>query len=52
MSFSSLVGAVIFMFPLGKTGGLIEALLPWRGERCGAGGFRWVKPAASLKRRA
>ena len=36
-------------FPLGKTGGLIEALpnsLPASVVKC----FRWVKPAASLKR--
>ena len=37
-------------FPLGKTGGLIEA---WT-RRCSgtspATSFRWVKPAASLKR--
>ena len=37
-------------FPLGKTGGLIEA----SGRACGlpatVHGFRWVKPAASLKR--
>ena len=36
-------------FPLGKTGGLIEA--PRRAFRrsAGTGSFRWVKPAASLK---
>ena len=38
------------MFPLGKTGGLIEA---WTSEigtgRWRSACFRWVKPAASLK---
>ena len=39
------------VFPLGKTGGLIEAVeninpVPDDLVRC----FRWVKPAASLKR--
>ena len=37
-------------FPLGKTGGLIEAgamLATISGTTC----FRWVKPAASLKHR-
>ena len=36
------------MFPLGKTGGLIEAAGPLR-QRLSADCFRWVKPAASLK---
>ena len=35
-------------FPLGKTGGLIEALARWRC-RWTRWCFRWVKPAASLK---
>ena len=38
-----------FGFPLGKTGGLIEAQRsPLHSSRW-AGCFRWVKPAASLK---
>ena len=37
-------------FPLGKTGGLIEAGVGSAGGSWGIGGFRWVKPAASLKR--
>ena len=36
------------VFPLGKTGGLIEAPRN-RARGCGRLGFRWVKPAASLK---
>ena len=36
-------------FPLGKTGGLIEAPNCTAGGTIGAEGFRWVKPAASLK---
>ena len=36
-------------FPLGKTGGLIEAQPDQCDAREGNGGFRWVKPAASLK---
>ena len=38
------------LFPLGKTGGLIEAVLPPGGISAPYPGFRWVKPAASLKR--
>ena len=37
------------MFPLGKTGGLIEALTPVERRAARPRGFRWVKPAASLK---
>ena len=36
-------------FPLGKTGGLIEALAGQPFALSLAMGFRWVKPAASLK---
>ena len=36
-------------FPLGKTGGLIEASRPSRFPLAVLPGFRWVKPAASLK---
>ena len=36
-------------FPLGKTGGLIEAGTTDELRRRRASGFRWVKPAASLK---
>ena len=37
-------------FPLGKTGGLIEAASARDTiEGLANGGFRWVKPAASLK---
>ena len=36
-------------FPLGKTGGLIEAPIAMRGPAGRAYCFRWVKPAASLK---
>ena len=36
-------------FPLGKTGGLIEAAYRGAVRVSRAGGFRWVKPAASLK---
>ena len=39
------------LFPLGKTGGLIEALLDRYRRQCRRQCFRWVKPAASLKRR-
>ena len=39
-------------FPLGKTGGLIEAISTWTDTDCAGRrtSFRWVKPAASLKR--
>ena len=37
-------------FPLGKTGGLIEALNAWTPTANSSIRFRWVKPAASLKR--
>ena len=36
-------------FPLGKTGGLIEASCSRSGGTARPPGFRWVKPAASLK---
>ena len=36
-------------FPLGKTGGLIEATEAGGYNQLGGRGFRWVKPAASLK---
>ena len=36
-------------FPLGKTGGLIEARSIRRLWLMSCRGFRWVKPAASLK---
>ena len=36
-------------FPLGKTGGLIEAVPARASEAAPWRGFRWVKPAASLK---
>ena len=36
-------------FPLGKTGGLIEARCGGCDTRAIRRGFRWVKPAASLK---
>ena len=36
-------------FPLGKTGGLIEASCV-TSQRTPTRSFRWVKPAASLKR--
>ena len=36
-------------FPLGKTGGLIEALASGSVSLLVSGRFRWVKPAASLK---
>ena len=38
-------------FPLGKTGGLIEALAPSVDPLLALAGFRWVKPAASLKQK-
>ena len=38
------------VFPLGKTGGLIEALSTAHSSHSIMGSFRWVKPAASLKR--
>ena len=38
-------------FPLGKTGGLIEASSPRGTPLASPICFRWVKPAASLKRR-
>ena len=38
-------------FPLGKTGGLIEAFDRLRCQIGGKRRFRWVKPAASLKPR-
>ena len=38
------------MFPLGKTGGLIEAGQYALTRGLTRGRFRWVKPAASLKR--
>ena len=37
-------------FPLGKTGGLIEAAASGGIVPGACAGFRWVKPAASLKR--
>ena len=37
-------------FPLGKTGGLIEAILCQQAFPIYDHSFRWVKPAASLKR--
>ena len=37
------------LFPLGKTGGLIEALYVSNNNRHDLPRFRWVKPAASLK---
>ena len=37
-------------FPLGKTGGLIEARRIRRRSQSARPCFRWVKPAASLKR--
>ena len=37
------------MFPLGKTGGLIEATAGPRHRAQQRRRFRWVKPAASLK---
>ena len=36
-------------FPLGKTGGLIEAVPVPAPYRAPGACFRWVKPAASLK---
>ena len=39
------------LFPLGKTGGLIEALTAPVRAGVPLRSFRWVKPAASLKRR-
>ena len=36
-------------FPLGKTGGLIEAVADTAMVRTTRRRFRWVKPAASLK---
>ena len=36
-------------FPLGKTGGLIEAVRRGSSVAALVAGFRWVKPAASLK---
>ena len=41
--------AAMYAFPLGKTGGLIEATRTPMVNRLGGCGFRWVKPAASLK---
>ena len=41
--------AVFTAFPLGKTGGLIEAYWTAGKSTAGYGSFRWVKPAASLK---
>ena len=38
-------------FPLGKTGGLIEARIRYVVSLVAIRSFRWVKPAASLKRR-
>ena len=40
---------MVCQFPLGKTGGLIEARLVHVSPPQKVGGFRWVKPAASLK---
>ena len=47
---TTLMAGILARFPLGKTGGLIEASgRTWRPPaRCWR--FRWVKPAASLKR--
>ena len=43
------ISDLLHVFPLGKTGGLIEAH-PVAVDRRRGPGFRWVKPAASLKR--
>ena len=40
---------MVFAFPLGKTGGLIEASRTRKISARRLGCFRWVKPAASLK---
>ena len=44
--------STVTRFPLGKTGGLIEAMNGPRYPSQVARGFRWVKPAASLKHHA
>ena len=46
---AGMVNGILAVFPLGKTGGLIEARYGEPLPDLGPPGFRWVKPAASLK---